>query len=240
MRNSRSHLTRSFQSSVQHSIWVRSSPRIRRAISSAALLFSRNQVLLSSSSNRFAQAFGYSISGWSMGLRRFPLDDESPQALVRWGESVVPAGILTRVSDAPHPHARGRLAGEAQDLAAGHQKAELLGQPRHLIGSHRLLHLPLQGGITLHPGEKVPELFERHPRLPVATHPTATAVGAHPSEAADPLPLAAGSASTNQYPPLPVGPPDPVALAQVARVAAMILLGVTLAIVGESRESDPR
>lgn len=87
-------------------------------------------------------------------------------------DSVIAAGILTRMIDPAHPHARGRLAGKAQDVASGYRIAELLGQPRHFVGGDRLLHLPLQGRIALYATEKVPELLERQPRLPHACQPT--------------------------------------------------------------------
>ena len=87
--------------------------------------------------------------------------------------SVVADGVLARMVDALHPHTRGRLAGKAQDVAAGHRKAEILSQPRHLVCRDRLLHLLLQRGISLHAREEVSELLERHRRLPAVVNLTA-------------------------------------------------------------------
>ena len=97
--------------------------------------------------------------------------------VIKWGDerSVVTAGIFARMIDALHPHPRNRLAGTTQDVAAGYGKAQILGQPRHLIGSDRLLHLPPQGRVALHPREEKPELLERHRRLSAEIQPMAAA-----------------------------------------------------------------
>ena len=66
--------------------------------------------------------------------------------------------------DPGHADATANLAGQAQDVAARNGIAQVLGQPRHLVGGDRRRHLPLQRRIPLQVIEKLTKRIQGRSR----------------------------------------------------------------------------